>query len=81
MSIWGKVLGFLFGLMLSKNLFGALVGAWIGHMFDKGRRIELYGSSPNKADDISRQAVFFHSTFAFIVLLVPPHGNGTGSNL
>ena len=74
MSIWGKVLGFLFGLMLSKNLFGALVGAWIGHMFDKGRRIELDGSSPNKADDISRQAVFFHSTFSVMGYIAKANG-------
>ena len=26
MHIWGKILGFLFGFMLSKTLFGALLG-------------------------------------------------------
>ena len=36
MRIWGKVLGFSFGFMLSKNIFGALLGIWLGHRFDKG---------------------------------------------
>ena len=36
MRIWGKILGFLFGFMLSKNIFGALLGAWLGHRFDQG---------------------------------------------
>ena len=36
MRIWGKLLGFLFGFMLTKNIFGALLGLWLGHRFDKG---------------------------------------------
>ena len=64
MHIWGKVFGFLFGFMLSKNLFGALLGVWVGHMFDKGRSIDFNGFSPNKEDDVTRQAVFFYTTFS-----------------
>ena len=64
MHIWGKVFGFLFGFMLSKNLFGALLGVWLGHMFDKGRRLDFDGFAPNKTDDVTRQAVFFYTTFS-----------------
>ena len=74
MHIWGKVLGFLFGLMLSKNLFGALLGCYVGHMFDKGRRIDFDGLSPNKADDITRQAVFFYSTFSVMGYIAKANG-------
>ena len=41
MRIWGKLLGFIFGFMLSKNLFGALIGMFIGHTFDKGRGLDF----------------------------------------
>jgi len=74
MHIWGKVLGFLFGFMLSKNLFGALLGCWVGHMFDRGRRIELDGFSPNKVDDITRQTVFFYSTFSVMGYIAKANG-------
>ena len=41
MRIWGKVLGFLFGFMLTKNIVGALIGAWLGHLFDRGRAVDF----------------------------------------
>lgn len=74
MHIWGKVLGFLFGFMLSKNLFGALLGVWVGHMFDKGRRIDFDGFSPNKEDDVTRQAVFFYTTFSVMGHIAKANG-------
>ncbi len=61
MRIWGKVLGFLFGFMLSKNLFGALLGLWLGHMFDRSRGFDFDGLSQGEEDDVSRQAVFFYT--------------------
>ncbi len=65
MHIWGKVFGFLFGLMLSKTILGAFLGLWLGHIFDKGRRIDFDGfSSNNDDDDVTRQAVFFYTTFS-----------------
>jgi len=74
MHIWGKVFGFLFGFMLSKNLFGALLGVWVGHMFDKGRRIDFDGFSPNKEDDVTRQAVFFYTTFSVMGHIAKANG-------
>ena len=75
MHIWGKVFGFLFGLMLSKNLLGALLGVWVGHMFDKGRRIDFDGFSPNKEDDVTRQAVFFYTTFSVMGHIAKANGH------
>ena len=74
MHIWGKVFGFLFGFMLSKNLFGALLGVWVGHIFDKGRRIDFDGFAPNKEDDITRQAVFFYTTFSVMGHIAKANG-------
>lgn len=62
MKIWGKVLGFLFGFMLSKNLFGALLGLWLGHSFDRGRGLNF--NNLGAARDNDRQKVFFFTTFS-----------------
>jgi len=62
MHIWGKVLGFLFGLMISKNIFGALIGMWLGHKFDQGRGLNFNDLAND--DNHSHQAVFFYTTFS-----------------
>ncbi len=64
MPVWGKILGFLFGFMLTKNIFGALLGAWLGHVFDQGVNQRFSRFSPHKDDDLSRQAIFFYTTFS-----------------
>lgn len=75
MKVWGKVLGFLFGLMLSKNLFGALLGLWLGHRFDKGVGLDFDGlAQHNEAD---RQAAFFYSTFATMGFIAKANGRVT----
>ncbi|WP_206483372.1 co-chaperone DjlA [Thalassotalea sp. G2M2-11] len=75
MKIWGKVLGFLFGFMLSKNLFGALLGLWLGHRFDKGVGFDFEGLS--RQTDESRQAAFFYSTFATMGFIAKANGRVT----
>lgn len=62
MKIWGKVLGFLFGFMLSKNLFGALLGLWLGHSFDRGRGLNFNALGAERDND--RQQNFFFTTFS-----------------
>lgn len=64
MYIWGKVIGFLFGFMLSRNIFGGLLGAWFGHLFDKRRASDADVVGVNPEDDITRQAAFFYTTFS-----------------
>ncbi len=63
MRIWGKVLGFLFGLMLSKHLLGALFGMWLGHRFDKGLGLNFSNLGQSDSD---RQAAFFYTTFTIM---------------
>jgi DnaJ like chaperone protein len=67
MNIWGKILGFIFGFILLK-LPGALLGLWIGHLFDRSMarpfsRAGGFGGLFHKAD-YSQQAFFFYATFS-----------------
>ncbi|WP_448565620.1 co-chaperone DjlA [Thalassotalea ganghwensis] len=72
MRIWGKVFGFLFGLMLSKHLLGALIGLWLGHRFDKGMSFDFDGL--NKAHEGERQQLFFYSSFAAMGFIAKADG-------
>jgi len=72
MQIWGKVLGFLFGFMLSKNIFGAIIGMWLGHTFDKGRTLDFNNLGQEK--DANRQAAFFYCTFSAMGFIAKANG-------
>ena len=76
MRIWGKVLGFLFGFMLSKNIIAALLGAWIGHRFDKGIGLDFSGLGGAKSET-DRQAAFFYSTFSVMGYIAKANGQVT----
>ena len=81
MQIWGKILGFLFGFMLSKNLFGAMLGLWLGHMFDRGRGFNFNGIAGGKEDEISRQAAFFYTTFSVMGHVAKAKGQVTSHEI
>jgi len=72
MRIWGKVLGFLFGIMLSKHLLGGLIGMWLGHRFDKGLGLDFSGLAQQSEEH--RQAAFFYSTFAAMGFVAKANG-------
>ncbi len=74
MRIWGKLLGFLFGFMLSKNLLGALIGMFIGHNFDKGRSLDFSHLSNGKGAEHDRQAAFFYTTFSVMGYIAKANG-------
>jgi DnaJ like chaperone protein len=81
MHIWGKLLGFLFGFMLSKHLLGALLGLWLGHLFDRGRQFNFNGESAGKEDEVSRQAAFFYSTFSIMGHVAKANGQVTSHEI
>lgn len=81
MRIWGKVLGFLFGFMLSKSLFGALLGVWLGHMFDRARGFNFDGMTGGKSDDVARQAAFFYTTFSVMGHVAKAKGQVTNHEI
>ena len=76
MRIWGKILGFLFGFMLSKNIFGALLGAWLGHRFEQGVGLNFNNLGGSKSDT-DRQAAFFYSTFSVMGYIAKANGRVT----
>jgi DnaJ like chaperone protein len=81
MYVWGKILGFVFGFMLSKSLFGALLGLWLGHLFDRGRRFNFNGIAGGKEDEISRQAAFFYTTFSVMGHVAKAKGKVTSHEI
>lgn len=81
MHIWGKILGFLFGIMLSKTLLGAFVGLWLGHMFDRGRKFDFNGLAGGKEDEVSRQAAFFYTTFSVMGNVAKAKGQVTSHEI
>lgn len=81
MHIWGKILGFLFGFMLSKTLFGALLGLWLGHIFDRGRSFNFNGRAGGKEDEIARQAAFFYTTFSVMGHVAKAKGKVTSHEI
>lgn len=67
MQIFGKILGAFFGFLFGGPI-GAAFGLFLGHRFDKARRLNQagfrsssFGSGPSQAE---RQAEFFHSAFS-----------------
>lgn len=64
MAWWGKVIGGALGFTAAGPI-GALLGAAIGHSFDKGLS-GLNGFSPNLANQEEVQAAFFTATFSIM---------------
>ncbi|HCJ7315431.1 TPA: co-chaperone DjlA, partial [Vibrio cholerae] len=67
MHIFGKILGAFFGFLFG-GPFGAIFGIFLGHQFDKARRLNqagfqsgTFGASPSQAE---RQEEFFKSAFS-----------------
>ncbi|UPQ87651.1 co-chaperone DjlA [Vibrio sinaloensis] len=66
MHIFGKILGTFFGFLFG-GPFGALFGLFIGHQFDKARRLRQagfnsgFGNGPSQAE---RQEEFFKAAFS-----------------
>ncbi len=81
MRFWGKILGFIFGFMLSKTIIGALIGTWLGHLFDKGRGFDFDGIAAGKEDDVSRQAAFFYTTFSVMGNVAKAKGQVTSHEI
>ncbi|WP_144213291.1 co-chaperone DjlA [Shewanella donghaensis] len=71
MRIWGKFFGFCIGYMFGKG-FGALLGLWLGHMFDKRK-----GFADMMRKGHERQAQFFNTTFTVMGHVAKASGHVT----
>jgi len=79
--VWGKVLGFLFGLMFLK-IPGAILGVIVGHFFDKAysqdfNQLGGFGRFFSDQNSLKQQAVFFHSLFSALGHLAKSDGQVT----
>lgn len=68
MQIFGKILGLFFGFLFG-GPFGAVFGLFLGHQFDKARRLSQAGFRASSAfsggpSQAERQAEFFKTAFA-----------------
>jgi len=81
MSVWGKVLGGLFGFMLSKTIIGALLGIWIGHSFDKGRGLNFNHLSRKNYTEEDKQQSFFYTTFSVMGYVAKANGRVTSQEI
>lgn len=81
MKVWGKILGALFGFMLSKGLLGALIGAWIGHRFDKGLSFNFNELSGRQYSEAEKQQAFFEATFSVMGYVAKANGRVTAEEI
>jgi len=72
MHILGKILGFIFGVMLIKHVLGGLLGMWLGHSFDKARKGNFNGFGKEKENE--RQKSFFYTTFSVMGYMAKVNG-------
>ncbi|WP_448245769.1 co-chaperone DjlA [Thalassotalea agariperforans] len=75
MQIWGKVLGALFGFMLTKSPIGAIIGAIIGHRFDKSLGFNFDGLHQKTEQD--RQGAFLYTSFSVMGHIAKAKGRVT----
>ena len=83
--MWGKVLGFLFGLMFLK-IPGAILGVIVGHFFDKAysqdfNQLGGFGRFFSDRNSLKQQAVFFHSLFSALGHLAKSDGQVTNREI
>jgi DnaJ like chaperone protein len=62
----GKIAGFFFGFLLTRNIIGAIVGIYVGHLFDNA--LKRLANKQNVAEWLesgdSKQSIFFYTTFS-----------------
>lgn len=85
MSMWGKILGALFGFMFLK-IPGAILGLLVGHFFDKAysqdfNQLGGFGRFFSDQNSLKQQAIFFHSLFSALGHLAKSDGKVTNREI
>jgi len=85
MSMWGKILGAVFGFMFLK-IPGAILGLIVGHFFDKAYSQDFnhlggFGRFFSDQNSLKQQAIFFHSLFSALGHLAKADGKVTSKEI
>lgn len=79
----GKIAGALFGFLLVRHFLGALVGLWIGHLFDKAlQRMNDKGNVEEwLISNDAKQSIFFYTTFSVMGHVAKASGRVTPEHI
>lgn len=78
MQYWGKLIGFVLGLVLGRSFYSALLGLIIGHFFDQMRSKNQSGFFTNQQ---VRSSLFFKTTFQVMGHLSKSKGRVTPADI
>lgn len=72
----GKIIGGVFGYLITNNLWGILIGVFLGHQFDKGlsRRGGGFSAGWHVVNQARAQQAFFEATFSVMGHLAKADG-------
>ena len=72
----GKIIGGIFGYLITHNIWGVLIGVFIGHQFDKGMARTRGGFSAGwrVVNQVRAQQAFFETTFSVMGHLAKADG-------
>ncbi|MDA8622232.1 co-chaperone DjlA [Psychrosphaera sp.] len=79
----GKIAGALFGFLLIRHFVGALVGLWVGHLFDKAlQRMNDKGNVEEwLISNDAKQSIFFYTTFSVMGHVAKASGRVTPEHI
>lgn len=79
----GKIAGILFGILLTRNILGAAVGLYLGHLFDTAmkRLADKQNVEQWLISDDSKQSIFFYTTFSVMGHVAKASGKVTPEHI
>lgn len=79
----GKIAGVFFGILLTRNVVGALIGLYLGHLFDGA--MKRMSNKQNVAEwltsEDSKQSIFFYTTFSVMGHVAKSSGKVTSEHI
>lgn len=79
----GKIAGLLFGILLTRNPIGALLGLYLGHLFDGAMKRLANRQNVEEwlVSDDSKQSIFFYTTFSVMGHVAKASGKVTTEHI
>lgn len=79
----GKIAGVFFGILLTRNILGAVVGLYLGHLFDGAMKRLANRQNVEEwlVSDDSKQSIFFYTTFSVMGHVAKASGKVTREHI